>query len=191
MAGLGPGRNFQQCPAIDGGDFDLGSQRGFGYADGDGEINIVAIAAEDGMLFGADDGVQIAGGSAVRAGVAFARQPNALAVASAGFDAYFQGLGFAEAAFSVTGGAGRNVFSGAVAARALHIELHTSAGLRDLAAASTLRTLSRSFLKALAVAGAADVETRNVQAHDAAPNGRPEGNLDLIFQIAARLRTGF
>ncbi len=72
MAGLGPGRNLEQGAAVDGGDFDFGPECGFGGADGDAEVDIVAVTAEDGVVSGADDDVEVARGGAMRASVAFA-----------------------------------------------------------------------------------------------------------------------
>src|ERR1700752_2468843 len=123
---------------------------------------------EDGVVAGADDGVEIAGSSAMRSGVAFSGQADALAVASAGLDAHFERFGIGDRAFAVTGRAHRQILSGPMAARALHIELHAAAGLGDLPAAAALGTFAWRLERALAVAGRADILTGDIEAHHAA-----------------------
>src|SRR5215469_2127029 len=138
------------------------------------------------MISGADDGIEIAGGAAMGTRVAFAGDANALSVASAGLDADFERLGMRDRAVTVAGWAGREIFAGAVAAWALDVELHASTGLRDLAGAVALGAFARGFERALSVALRADILARDVEAHDAAANRRPEWNVYLIFEIGAR-----
>ena len=140
------------------------------------------------MVSSADNHVEIPGWSSMRSGVAFAGNANALAVARARLYANLERFGLFDGAFAVAGGAGGNVLAGAMAARTGDVELHASAGLRDLAGAAALRASARQFDVSLAVASCADVAPSNVQPHDAAANRRPEGNVDLILEIRPRLR---
>ena len=52
----------------------------------------------------------------------------------------------------------------------------------------TLRTLSRSFDKAIAVAVPADIAPGDIQLHHSAADRGPEGHVDLVLKIAARFR---
>src|SRR5450755_4027931 len=141
------------------------------------------------MVAGADNRVKISRGSAVRAGVAFAGQANALAVARAGLDADFERFGALDRALAVATRAGGNVFPRPMAAGAGHVALHPPAGLVDLALAAALRTSSGGLDESLAMAIRACIAPSDVQAHDPTANRRPEGHVDLILQILARLRT--
>src|ERR1044071_5804352 len=76
-----------------------------------------------------------------------------------------------------------------MAARTGHVELHASAGLLDGSLALALRADSRLFDHSVAVAIRANVLTRDAQAHHAAADRRPERDVDLIFEITARLGT--
>ena len=73
-----------------------------------------------------------------------------------------------------------------MAARTRHVELHASAGLGDLAAASALRAFAGGLDVSLAVTVAAGVAARDVQAHDAAADRCPERYVDLILVIHKR-----
>ena len=97
------------------------------------------------MIAGADDGVKVAWRSAVGSSVSLAGNADALAVARAGLDADLERLGVRDRAFAVARGAGGQILSGSVAARALDIELHAAAGLGDLSGTVALRTLARRF----------------------------------------------
>src|SRR3954469_3287249 len=138
------------------------------------------------VALGTNDDVQVARGAAVGSGITFAREPDTLAVARAGFDSNFERLGFRDCAFTVAGWAHRKILAGTVAARALFGDLHASACLRNLAGAVALRTFSRSFERTLPMAVRANIAALNIQPHHAAPDRRPKGHVDLIFEV----RTG-
>ena len=121
-----------------------------------GQVNIVAFAMKDRMVSGADDHVEVAGRSSMGAGIAFAGNANALAIARTSLDTDFQRFGLLHGSFAMAGAAGCYVLASAVAARAGRIELHASAGLRDLAGAAAFRAGARRFDIALAVAVRAD-----------------------------------
>ena len=89
----------------------------------------------------------------------------------------------------MAGGTRRQILARSVASRTLHVELHPSAGLRDLARPIALRTFARSFQETLPVTIRANVLAGNIQPHHAAADRGPEGNVDLIFEIAAGLGT--
>ncbi len=186
-----PGGIFSRARPSIVGNFDFCSQRRFCRADWNRQRDVVAVAVEDWVVAGADDRVEISGDSAMCSSIAFTGQANALAVARACLDANFERFGLRDRAFTVAGRAGRQILSGAVAAGALHVELHASAGLRDLARTVALRTFAGSFESTLAVALRADILARDVETHDAAADRRPERDVDLIFEIGAGLGTFF
>src|SRR5258706_3825550 len=138
------------------------------------------------MLAGPDNHVQIASHAAMRPGVAFSSQPDALPIARPRLDAYFERLCAADCALAVAGGTGRDILPRSLATRARHVELHPPAGLGDLSLSIALRTLSRRFDVTLPVAICADILPRNVQPHHAASDRRPERHVYLIFKIGAR-----
>src|SRR5262249_41942626 len=102
-------------------------------------------------------------------------------------DANFERLRALDRAFAVAGRAGLNILASAMAARALHVELHASAGLLDRAFAVTLRADTGSFDEAVSVTGGARVAARDVQTENAASDSRPERHVDLILKVGARL----
>src|SRR4051812_4964333 len=141
------------------------------------------------MSFSSNYDVQIAGRTSMRPRIALARNTNTLAIASARLDANFERLGASDHAFPMTDRARRHILAATMAARASHIELHPVGALLDCALTFALRTHARLLNHAIAVAIRAHVLARDIQAHDSAANRRPERNIDLIFEIAARLRT--
>src|SRR5690349_3421524 len=124
------------------------------------------------MVGGPDNDVQVAGRAAMRARVPLAGQAYALSVAGSGLDANFHGLRPAHDAISAAGGAGGDVFTRTVTARARHVEFHTAASLGDLSAAVTLRAHPGRLVVALAVAIGAGVLACDVQPHDASADRR-------------------
>ena len=106
MSGLCPRRNFQQRAAINGRDFDFRAQSGFGGGDGYCDLNVITISAEDRMVSCADDDVKIPRLASVRPRISFARDSDALAVASSCLDAHFERLSAADHTFSMTDWAG-------------------------------------------------------------------------------------
>ena len=145
-------------------------------------------AGEDRMRAGAHDEEEVAGRAAIHAGVAFALQADALAVARAGLDAEFDGLCFGNGAFAVAGGAVVRGAAGSVAARAGDVELHAAAHLRDLAGAVALGAGHRAAGVRLAVAGGACLLAVDLEARLTAADGGPEIDGGLIFEVGAGLR---
>src|SRR5580693_1661653 len=188
LAGLGSGWNLEHRAAINGRNLDLGAERRFANAHRNGQVNIVALPMKDRMISGANDHIEVAGRSSMGSGVAFAGNANALAIARTSFDTDFKRFGLLYGSFAKAGATGCYVFPSAMAARAGRIELHASAGLRDLTSAAAFGTRARRFDIAVTVAGSADNAPGDVQLHDAAPDSRPEGDVDLIFQICPLLR---
>src|SRR4029078_3039710 len=78
--------------------------------------------------------------------------------------------------------------AGPTAARARCVELHATAGLRNLSAAVALRTGLRSADGSFAVAVRAGFQVRDVEAQHCAANGIPKPDVDLVFKVSARLR---
>src|SRR2546427_5245865 len=141
---------------------------------------------EHGMVTGADNDVEVSGWAAVQPGIAFTRNSNALSIAGAGLDSHFKRLGALDCPFAMADRAGGNVFSGAVAARASHVELHASTRLLDCPLAFALRTYARRLDVAIPVTIAADIAAGKVQPRDASPDRRPEPDGHLVFEICAR-----
>src|SRR5277367_5006067 len=69
-------------------------------------MNIVAFAVKDGVISSANDGVQVAGRSAMRAGIALARDTNALPIARTCFDTHLERFSLLHGTFTVAGAAG-------------------------------------------------------------------------------------
>src|SRR5438270_8517086 len=177
-------RNLQQGATINCRHFDLRAQSGFCCGDRNYNMNVLAFAAKHWVAFRPNNYVEIAWLAAAGAGVAFASKTNALAIACACLDANLERLGAVDHAFSVTYRASRNIFAGAVAARARHIELHAPASLFDRTFAFALRADARLLNDTISVAIPANVLAGDVQTHDAATNRRPERNIDLVFEVA-------
>src|SRR5205814_3137501 len=119
------------------------------------------------------------------AGISFARQANALAIARAWLDAHLQRLSVVDHAFAAAHAAIRPRFAGTIAARAGDIELHVAGFLRDLASAIAFRASAGSLDVAVAAAVLAGVVARYVQAQHAAANRRPARHVDLVLKVAA------
>src|SRR2546427_1284883 len=188
LAGLRSRRDFELRPAINRWHFDFCSQRGFGCGDRDCDVDVITLAMEHGMVTGADNDIEVSGWAAVQPGIALTRNSNALSIAGACLDSHFKGLGALDCPFAMADRAGGNVFSGAVAARASHVELHASTGLFDRPLALTLRTYARGFDIAISVTIAADIAAGEIQPHDASADRRPERHVHLVFEVGTRLR---
>ena len=79
-------------------------------------------------------------------------------------------------------------FSRTTAARARHVELHATAGLRDLSAAVAFRTRSRRAHDAFASTVSACGQVRNRQLHYRPANRVPEPDVHLVFKVCPALR---
>src|ERR1019366_1297650 len=187
---LRPGRNLQHASAIDGGHLDFRSQSRFYRRHWHGDVDVVAFALKQGVLADADDDVEVADPASPQAGIAFARDANALPVAGSALNADLQRIGALDAAFAVARRAGRNVLARPMASGTGDVELHPAARLLDRPLAMTLKTLPRRLDEAIAAAVPADIAPGDIELHHAAANRRPEGHVDLVLQIAARLRAG-
>src|ERR1019366_5907832 len=185
---LRPGRNLQHAAPIDGGHLDFRSQSRFYRRHWHGDVDVVAFALKQRVLADADDDVEVADPASPQAGIAFARDANALPVAGSALKADLERIGALDPAFAVADGAGRNVLPRPMASGTGDVELHPSARLLDRALAVALRTLPRSFDEAIAVAVSADIAPGNVELHHTATDRRPEGHVDLVLKVATRLR---
>src|SRR5438128_7138435 len=76
-----------------------------------------------------------------------------------------------------------------MAARTAYVELHASAGLLDCPLALALRADAPSFHVSMAGAVGAGIAASDIQAHDTAADGGPEGNIDLVLEIISELGT--
>src|SRR5208337_3364694 len=152
-------------------------------------VDVVAVARKQRVLADADDHIEIADATSAQPGIAFTRDPNALPVAGSGLDANLQRIGALDAAFAMTDRAGRNIFARPMAARASDIEFHPPAGLLNRPFAVALRTYPRSFDISIAVAVSANIAARDIELHHPAANRRPERHVDLVLEIASRLRS--
>src|SRR5471030_2730860 len=196
LAVHGPLRNFEQGAAairggaIDGGHLDLGAESGFPHRHRNGDLDVVAIAMEEGVVlhFGSD--VEIARRRSHGAGVAFAGNAQEAAVARAGRDAEFDGFGSRHAAVAA-GGTGVAQFPGSAAPRAGEIEFHGARHLADVAGAFALGT--SDFARtggAGAMAGGADIVTGDVDLRLSAFDGLPEIDVHYVFQVSALFGRG-
>src|SRR5947208_8805902 len=140
------------------------------------------------MSFSPNNDVQIARRPSMRPRITLARDTNTLPIACPRLYANFERLSARDHALSVAHRARRNILTRAMAPWAGHVELHPSAGLLDRAFAFALRTHTRLLNNTVAVAVRAYILARDVKPHDAAANRRPEWNVDLILEIATRLR---
>src|SRR2546422_3256338 len=182
LAGLRSRRDLELGTAINRRHFDFCSQRGFGCGDRDCDVDVIALAMEHGMVTGTDNDVEVSGWTAVQPGIAFTRNSNALSIAGAGLDSHFKGLGALDCPFAIADRAGGNVLSGAVAARASHVELHASTGLFDRPLALTLRTYARRLDVAIPLTIAADIAADEVRCPEGSPVRRPRGHVQLKVQ---------
>src|SRR5579884_320324 len=146
-------------------------------------MDVIALAMENGVVAGAHDDIKVSRGAAVRAGVAFARNPNALAVAGARLDAYLELLAALDHAFATADPANGAVFAGAVTARAHDVELHAPAGLGNFPFAAAFRTRLRTLEIAVAVAIRTGVAAGDVEPQHRAADRLPEPNTDLVLQV--------
>src|SRR5206468_890151 len=117
------------------------------------------------------------------AGVAFARQPDPLSVASTGLDSNLQWLGALHHPFASTRRASGDILTRAVAAWTLHIELHATTGLGDLALAATLRAHAGGLNEAAPMAIATYITTSDVQPHNSTADRLPKTDVDLVLQV--------
>src|SRR5215467_14431970 len=117
------------------------------------------------MVADADDDVEIAGSAAVEAGIAFPGDTNALSVAGARLHPDLQRFSTFHHTVAMAGRTGILRFAAAAAARAGHIELHTPAGLRNLALAVALRAGYLRAYRAFAAAAAAGIHAGDVEPH--------------------------
>ena len=191
LPALSSGRNFELGAPIHGGHFDLGAQRGLTRSNRHGDVNVIAFAAKHRMLARAHDNVKIAGRAAMAAGIAFAGQAYALAIARSGLDAHGERLGATDHAFAVTDVADSSRMSGAAAARAGDVEFHAPGSLRHLSGAFAFRADAGGLEISRAAAVRANILAHNVQPQLGAANRLPESRIDLIFEIGALFRAGF
>src|SRR3989442_3574135 len=187
LAGLRSRRDFELRPAINRWHFDFCSQRGFGCGDRDYDVDVITLAMEHGMVTGTDNDVEVSGWAAVQPGIAFTRNSNALSIAGAGLDSHFKRLGALDCPFAMADRAGGNGFSGAVAARASHGELHASTRLLDCPLAFALRTYARRLDVAIPVTIAADIAAGKVHPHHPSPGRGPQKDAFPAFGYFCRL----
>src|SRR5690606_185190 len=103
LAGLGFGRNLDDGLAIERGHDQLGAQRGLAEADRHLAEEVVALALEDVVLAHPHFDVEVARRRAGGAGLALARQADAVAVVDAGRNLHLQHFFRLDAAGAVAG----------------------------------------------------------------------------------------
>src|ERR1700722_12636392 len=134
-----------------------------------------------------DDQVKVAGRSPVDAGIAFACQPNSLAIAGARFYANLNRFRPAHCSFAIAGGTFVLELTRAATPRACDFELHPATHLGDLAGALTFRTGSAAPA-GFSFAGGAGFLPHYLDTRYSAADGCPEIHLDLIFEVGSWLR---
>ena len=143
------------------------------------------------MIPNPNNHVKIARHSAMRPGIPFSRNADPLPIARSRLDADFQRFSPLHRPFPMAHRAIGDILSRPMTSRTLRIELHAPAGLRNLTAASALRTLAWRFdVSPPMTVGAGDA-SRDVQAHHATANGCPERHIDLILEVTPRFRAFF
>src|SRR5436305_4789756 len=121
--------NLQLGATVDGRHFNLRAKGGFTDGHRNRDMNVVSLPVEHRMLLNPYDDEQIARRAATSAGVAFARDAYALAIARARFDSNFERLSNADQALSVAVGTLIHDLAGSMTSWACHVELHAPAGL--------------------------------------------------------------
>jgi len=154
-------------------------------------MNVVSLPVEHRMLLNPYDDEQIARRAATSAGVAFARDAYALAIARARFDSNFERLSNADQALSVAVGTLIHDLAGSMTSWACHVELHAPAGLGYLPGAFAIRTLLSRSHRGCALAHRTQLLARDIQFHHRAADRLPESNRDLILEISSRFGTAW
>src|SRR4051794_16482088 len=83
-------RNLQLVRLSEGGHFDLAAERGLSNVQRDGAVQVVFVALEEGVLLHLQEHIKIARRAAVPAGLAFAGEPQAVAIGDAGRNVYLE-----------------------------------------------------------------------------------------------------
>src|SRR5580658_8314976 len=185
LAVLGALRNLEQRTAVDSGHLDLGAEAGFVDAHRHTDLNVIAIAAKEGMRFDAQRDVKVAGRGAMRSGIALAGDAQSGALLRARRNPDLHGFICGDAAIAMTGGACILKAAGSIAARAGEAEAHGAGGLRDIAAAVAFRTdgVAAGFRSPRSVAGGTNLLARDVETHLGAFDRLPKIYGEAIFEI--------
>src|SRR5581483_177872 len=88
----------------------------------------------------------------------------------------------------MTCGTGGDVVPGSMAARTSYIKLHTATGLSDLTFSTTFGTSPWGFDESLPMAMRTGFPASDVQLHYTATDCRPEGHVNLVFEIVTGFR---
>src|SRR5215472_6297082 len=105
LTALGALRDFQHRAPIDGWNLDLRPEAGLIHPHGNGDFDVVAVAAEEGVILDANGYVEVAGRSAHRARVPFTGNAQPRSGLSTGRNTDLNGLLVGDAAIPVAGGA--------------------------------------------------------------------------------------
>ena len=124
----------------------------------------------------------------MRAGIALARNADALPIARSRLDAHFDGVRAVHHAFAMANVAYGAVFAGAAATWTRSIELHPVGRLRHLPRAFALRACVVRLDETVAMAVSADVGACDVQLEHRPLDRLPKSYVDLIIEIGSRLR---
>ena len=188
LAAVRARRNAHLRAAVDRRHFHFCAQRRFRHRDRNHRIEIVAAPLEEWMRLDLHHDVQIARRPAVQSRIAAPRNAHARAGLRAGRNAHVQRFHARHAAFAAAIPAHRTQTSRAAAARASNLKTHLAAHLRHLPrAAARGANFFIARLHARAVAHAAHVQPRDAQLLHRAAHRFGKRDLDLKFQVAARL----
>src|SRR5207237_9066705 len=130
LPALRAGRDFKLGAAVNGRHFDLGAQRGFHGRNRHGDVNVVGLAAKNRMLARAHNNVEVARAAAATAGIALARQADALTITRPRLDAHRHRLLPRHHAFAAADVTNRALLAAAAAAWASAGDRPAPAGLR-------------------------------------------------------------
>src|SRR5690606_35935731 len=193
FAGLGPLRNLQLYPTIQRGHFQLATQSRVGKTDRHLTVQVLAVTLEDLVLAYRHHHVQVAGGTAIDAGLPFTGQADAIATVHARRHLHRQGLVFLypPLTMAIATGIG-NHLPRAMTTRAglLHGEetlLHA-----HLAMAATGGTGRRAgaLLRTAAITGLAADQSRHLDGDGGPAYRLLQLQLQGIAQVAAALDRG-
>ena len=176
--------------ALEGGHGELGAEGGLGEGDRHDEREVLAVAAEHGVVLDVDDDEQVARRPAVAAGAAPALEPDALAVGDARGDADLDLSRPSLDAGATTGGAGvGDDRVGPAARRARRGEREHALVVVEHAAAVAVLAGRRAAARtgARAVAGAARHVAGEVEGRGDAGDGLAERQVKLGLEVAAPL----
>ncbi len=190
LPGLGLGRHLHLGRAVERRDLDLAAEGGLRKADRHLAVQVVAIALKHPVRPEMDDDVEVAGRSAVHAGLALAGEANAIALVHAGRNLDREGLVALDAPGAAARGAGvGHHLARAVAGRARLLDreeaLREAHRARAVAGLACLRL--RAGFRAGPAARVAGLHRRDADLGLGAARRLLERDLEVVAQVRAAI----